>query len=234
MFPIRDDIPSRTTPYVTISIIAINIVVFLFELGLGSHLPRFFNDYSVIPAIYTHPVYWSHFGSNLWTRIFASMFLHGGWMHLIGNLWILWIFGDNVEDRLGHFRYLLFYLAAGIASMVVHIGFSANSQLPTIGASGAIAGVMGAYFVFYPRARVLTLLPIIFLPIVLIPAWVYLGYWLFMQFIVGIGSIAAGGSFGGIAWWAHVGGFGAGYLFARRMSRKNSRRRYYRDEYRPW
>ena len=163
MFPLKDDIPSRTVPYVTRAIVLFNVLVFLFELMLGSELKTLYNRFTILPVLYTNPIYWKHFGLNLLVRPFSAMFMHGGWMHLIGNMWILWIFGDNVEDRLGHVRFLFFYLMCGLFSMGVHILFSWNSQIPTLGASGAIAGVLGAYLVLYPRARVLTLLPIFFL-----------------------------------------------------------------------
>jgi membrane associated rhomboid family serine protease len=145
---------------------------------------------------------------------FTSMFLHSGWLHLIGNMWFLWIFGDNVEDALGHFRYLIFYLTCGIFAGVTHTIFNWGSHIPAIGASGAIAGVRGAYIVFFPRARVLTLIPlIIFFFTVRIPAWVILGYWFLLQFVTGVGSLGVNTA-GGVAVWAHVGGFVLGALIA--------------------
>jgi hypothetical protein len=155
------------------------------------------------------------------------MFLHGGWVHLIGNVWTLWVFGDNVEDRLGHTRFLVLYLTAGIAASLLHIFTNAASQLPTIGASGAVAGVMGAYFRFYPHARVQTLIPPFFLgPYVVLPAVVFLGGWFLLQFFSGALSLAAGRhGFGGVAWWAHVGGFGFGLAVCLLAPRKAARRR---------
>lgn len=158
------------------------------------------------------------------------MFLHGGWMHLIGNMWMLWIFGDNVEDRLGHGRYLLFYVLCGLAASWTHILLHPNSTVPAIGASGAISGVMGAYLLLFPRARVITLFPLFFIPYFLeLPAIVYLGAWFLMQLFSGAFSILAPGEGGGIAWWAHVGGFLAGALLGPPMRR---RRRYYRPYFR--
>src|SRR5205807_1310006 len=147
--------------------------------------------------------------ATTWPTILTSMFLHGGWLHIIGNMWFLWIFGDNIEDHLGHFRYLLFYLACGIAAAVTHIVFNLSSNEPTVGASGAIAGVMGAYVILYPRARVLTLVVlIVFFTFWWIPAWVFLGYWFLIEFLSGAAmSIAeTSRSTGGVAFWAHVGG----------------------------
>ena len=156
---------------------------------------------------------------------FTSMFLHGGWLHLIGNMWYLWIFGDNIEDRLGHFTYLLFYLLCGLGAGVVHTVLNANTTVPSIGASGAIAGVLGAYVVSYPFARVLTLIPIfIFLQVIEIPAVIVLGLWFVMQFLYGTASLAlTGPNAGGVAWWAHVGGFIIGILLVGLFPRKDRR-----------
>jgi membrane associated rhomboid family serine protease len=142
------------------------------------------------------------------TPFFSSMFLHGGWLHLIGNMWALWIFGDNVEDRLGHLRYFAFYLASGIAAGLLHVLVNPDSMVPTVGASGAIAGVMGAYFRFYPQAKVQTLIPPFFVgPFFELPAVLFLGWWFLLQFCNGSLSLGPRGNFGGVAWWAHVGGF---------------------------
>jgi membrane associated rhomboid family serine protease len=157
--------------------------------------------------------------------ILTSMFLHGGWLHIIGNMWFLWIFGDNIEDHLGHFRYLLFYLACGVAAAITHIIFNLSSNEPTVGASGAIAGVMGAYVILYPRARVLTL---VFFFLWWIPAWVFLGYWFLIQFLSGAAMSVAetSRSTGGIAFWAHVGGFVAGILLIKILPQRARRYRY--------
>jgi rhomboid family protein len=202
VIPLRDVIPSRTTPYVTIAIIVLNAAAWLFELSLPRNvLPVFLQIYGVVPA-----------NLHLVTLV-TSMFLHGGWMHIIGNMWYLWIFGDNVEDRLGHGRYLAFYLLCGIVAAFGQIALNSHSTLPTIGASGAIAGVMGAYFVLYPRSRVLTLVPIIiYFEIIELPAIFLLGFWFLIQ-LFSAGSIAeTAGTGGGVAFAAHVAGFLTGIL----------------------
>jgi membrane associated rhomboid family serine protease len=212
MIPLRDVIPSRTTPYVTVTIILLNALAWFFELGLPRDvLPAFLQTYGIVPARF-------HASS-----LVTSMFLHGSWTHVIGNMWYLWIFGDNVEDRFGHGRYVLFYLLCGTVAGIGQIFMEPTSVLPTIGASGAIAGVMGAYFVLYPQSRVLTLIPlIIFWEVVELPAIFLLGFWFLMQ-LVNAGAIAAtagtaGG--GGVAFAAHVAGFlvgvGSVFVFKRR------------------
>src|SRR5436305_6138319 len=167
MIPLRDVIPSRTTPYITVTIIALNAIACLFELSLPHDaLNDFLTIYGVVPAYFSAPT------------LITSMFLHGSWSHVIGNMWYLWIFGDNVEDRVGHGRFIVFYLLCGIAAAIGQIEIDSSSTLPTIGASGAIAGVMGAYFLLYPQSRVLTLVTIIFFwEIVELPAIVLLGFW---------------------------------------------------------
>ncbi len=206
MFPIRDTIPSRNHPVVNNTLIGINVVVFLIQLTQGEDLTRFNYIYGLVPARYTVSQYSSYFSFG--QQIFALlsfMFLHGGFFHLLGNMWSLYIFGDNVEDRLGHLRYLIFYLLCGLASGLSHLVLNLSSNIPTIGASGAIAGVMGAYFMLYPRSRILTLIPIIIIPwFVEIPAFIFLGIWFFMQMVNATGSQAGAA---GIAWWAHIGGF---------------------------
>jgi membrane associated rhomboid family serine protease len=199
MIPLRDIIPSRTTPYITIAIIVLNALAWLFELSLPPHvLPPFLQTFGVVPADFR------------WPTIVTSMFLHGSWMHVIGNMWYLWIFGDNVEDRLGHSRFILFYLACGTTAALGQMVVDPTSTLPTIGASGAIAGVMGAYFVLYPQSRVLTLVPlIIFWQIIELPAVFLLGFWFVMQ-LFSAGAIAvttATHGSGGVAFAAHVAGF---------------------------
>jgi membrane associated rhomboid family serine protease len=201
MIPLRDVIPSRTTPYVTVGLIAVNALAFGVELSLpAASLQRFLREFGIVPAEFA------------WPTLLSSMFLHGGWLHVIGNMWYLWIFGDNVEDRMGHGRYLVFYLLCGGLAGLAQTLVNPDSYVPTIGASGAIAGVMGAYFVLYPHSRVLTLIPLfIFIEIVEIPALYFLGFWFLMQLFAGAGSIAqTSGSQGGIAFWAHVAGFVAG------------------------
>jgi hypothetical protein len=160
--------------------------------------------------------------------ILTSMFLHASWLHIIGNMWVLWIFGDNIEDYLGHFKYLLFYLACGFAASVAHILLNLNSRVPSVGASGAIAGVMGAYFLLYPKARVLTLVPlIVFFTFWWLPAWIVLGYWFLVQFLSGTSTaIAYSSQTGGVAFWAHVGGFVAGLILIKVIPERAQRRRY--------
>jgi membrane associated rhomboid family serine protease len=209
MIPIRDTIPSKTYPVVTTAIIGLNILFFLAQPSAGFGLERFAYLYGLVPARYTVPQIADYFslGQQLFSLI-SFMFLHGGFWHLLGNMWSLYIFGNNIEDRLGPFRYLLFYLLSGIVSGLTHFLFNPSSTVPIIGASGAIAGVMGAYIILYPGAKILTLIPILFIPLFFeIPAVFFLGFWFLMQFIN-----AAGGT-GGIAWWAHIGGFLSGIFF---------------------
>ena len=202
MIPLRDVIPSRTFPLFTIAFIAFNAIAFLFELSLSDHaLEALIYQYGVVPARFR------------WLPVLTSMFLHAGWLHFLGNMLYLWIFGDNVEDRLGHVRFVLFYVFCGAAAALTHVFVNPASALPTIGASGAIAGVMGAYFVLYPRSRVLALVPLfIFWEIIEVPAVFFLGLWFVMQFFSGVGSISAdvGVESSGVAFWAHVAGFVAG------------------------
>src|ERR1700730_506837 len=203
MIPLRDVIPSRTTPYVTITIIVLNTLAWLFELSLPQEtLNAFLTVYGVVPAYFS------------WPTLITSMFLHGGWMHVIGNMWYLWIFGDNVEDSLGHGLFLVFYLLCGIVAAFGQILIDPSSTLPTIGASGAIAGVMGAYFVLYPQSRVLTLIPLFFFyEIFELPAVVLLGFWFLMQlFSAGGIAVTASTTGGGVAFMAHVAGFMTGMI----------------------
>jgi membrane associated rhomboid family serine protease len=235
MIPIRDDQPRYSTPYVTYFIIGLNILVFLFELSIGAQGRRALNafvfQFGVVPIHFERALAGTgHYtlGTTLPT-ILTSMFLHGGWLHVIGNMWFLWIFGDNIEDYLGHFRYLIFYLVCGIAAAITHIIFNLGSNEPTVGASGAIAGVMGAYIVLYPRARVLTLvILIVFFTFWWIPAWVFLGYWFVLQFLSGAATSIAETSHGtgGIAFWAHVGGFLAGILMIKIFPQRTRSYRY--------
>jgi membrane associated rhomboid family serine protease len=201
MIPLRDIIPSRTRPYITVTIIVLNALAWFFEIGLPADvLPSFLRVYGVVPADF-HA-----------STLVTSMFLHGSWMHVIGNMWYLWIFGDNVEDRLGHGRFIFFYLLCGIAAALGQVGVDPQSTLPTIGASGAIAGVMGAYFVLYPRSRVLTLVPlIIFWDIIEMPAIFLLGFWFLLQ-LFSAGAIATTANTGGVAFAAHVVGFVVGVI----------------------
>ena len=202
MIPLRDVIPSRTTPYITVTIIALNAAAWLFELSLPHEaLNEFLTAYGVVPADFSAPT------------LITSMFLHGSWSHVLGNMWYLWIFGDNVEDRVGHGRFIVFYLLCGAAAALGQVAVNPGSTLPTIGASGAIAGVMGAYFVLYPHSRVLTLIPWIFIQVVELPATVLLGFWFLMQlFNAGAIAVTASTHGGGVAFMAHVVGFVIGVL----------------------
>lgn len=209
MIPLRDVIPSRTAPVVTGSLIALNVAAFLYQLALPPRaLEALIFQRGVIPIALS------------WADVFTSMFLHGGLVHLGGNMLSLWIFGDNVEDRLGHGRFLAFYLFAGAVAALAHVWVDPLSPVPTIGASGAIAGVMGGYFVLYPHSRVITWLP----PLLLleVPAVAFLGLWFFLQLVSGVGSRLAatpGEMAGGVAFWAHIGGFAIGALAVRLLAR---------------
>ncbi len=209
MLPIKDENPSYRRPWVNYTLITINILVFFYELSLGRELNRFIFRYGVIPVEIIH--------GRGWLTIFTSMFLHGGWMHIFGNMLYLWIFGDNVEDSIGHFKYLIFYLISGVAAALTQVLVNPTSHIPLIGASGAISGVLGAYFVLYPRARVLTLIPDpftlgLFLRIVRIPAFFVLGFWFIIQFMYGLASLPYMGRTGGVAFFAHIGGFVFGMI----------------------
>ncbi len=212
MIPLRDVNPSHSFPGMTILIIIVNAIIFLYEVSLGQYLPEFLDTFALIPAQY---FYMGDLGGvSAIARYFpfvTSQFLHGGWLHFIGNMWFLWIFGDNVEDRLGHFRFLFFYLLCGVIAGFAHVYTNPHSSLPTVGASGAIAGVMGAYIISFPQARVLTLFVFFFfIRFIELPAVVFLGVWFLFQFFSGTAALAAAESAGGVAWWAHIGGFVAG------------------------
>jgi membrane associated rhomboid family serine protease len=206
MIPLRDTVPARTRPVVTHAIIAVNVLVYLLQMVQGPHLERFIYLYGLVPARYFVPQIADYFSSGEQAfALMSFMFLHGGFWHLLGNMWSLYIFGDNVEDHLGPLRYAAFYLLCGLGSGLSHLLIHRYSNIPTIGASGAIAGVMGAYFILFPRSRVLTLIPILFIPYFIeIPAFFFLGAWFVLQFLNAAGS---GGGAGGVAWWAHIGGF---------------------------
>ncbi|HRT63136.1 MAG TPA: rhomboid family intramembrane serine protease [Syntrophales bacterium] len=209
MIPIRDQIQSRNYPVVNTAIIAVNVGLFLVQLMNAENMEAFIFTYGLVPARYSHPEIAAHFTLFEQTIPFLSfMFLHGSFWHLLGNMWSLYIFGDNVEDHLGSFRYLVFYLLCGWASAATHLYFNWESQIPTIGASGAIAGVMGAYLLLYPHSRILTLIPIFFIPYFIeVPALFFLGLWFVFQFLY---ASVSDPQMGGVAWWAHIGGFVAG------------------------
>jgi membrane associated rhomboid family serine protease len=225
MIPIRDDAPRYTTPWINYFLIALNCLVFLYELQLGPrNLNTLFLTFGMVPARMTAALRVGAFAAAF-LPVLTSMFMHAGWLHIIFNMWWLWIFGDNVEDSLGHFPYLIFYLLGGLGAAVVHIIFNWGSRVPSVGASGAIAGVMGAYFVLFPSARVLTFIFVFF---TWLPAWLILGYWFVLQFLTGAAtSMAAGqGSAGGVAVWAHVGGFLAGVVMIKLFPRRAPRYRF--------
>ncbi|MEZ5401828.1 MAG: rhomboid family intramembrane serine protease [Bryobacteraceae bacterium] len=222
MIPLRDSQPSHSFPAVTVALIAINVLIFLFEFSLdGYSRNHFVGEYGMTPARFEA------------VDLITSMFLHGGWMHLIGNMWFLWIFADNVEDVLGKGKFILFYLLSGVAAGLVHYIFNFGSPIPTVGASGAIAGVMGAYLVKFPHARIHTLVPIfIFITTYEIPAWFMLIYWFVIQIFSGFGEMAAahGSHAGGVAWFAHVGGFLMGIALIKVLPTRERYRHY--PEYR--
>jgi membrane associated rhomboid family serine protease len=232
MIPIRDDTPRFSTPYVTYFIIALNVIVFLMEWLTGRQnqhaLDSLMYHFGVVPLHFEHALATGHTASltGLFLPILTSMFLHASWLHIIGNMWFLWIFGDNIEDYLGHFTYLLFYLVCGFAAAISHILLNAGSRVPSVGASGAIAGVMGGYFLLYPRARVLIWFPPVFF--FHLPAWLVLGYWFFVNFASGAATSIAETSqtSGGIAFWAHVGGFVAGIVLITILPERPRRYRY--------
>ncbi|NIS60593.1 MAG: rhomboid family intramembrane serine protease [Proteobacteria bacterium] len=206
MIPLRDTIQSKTYPIVRNAIIGINVFIFLWQLAQGPHLKRVFDLYGMVPVRYSNPQISGEF--TFFQQIvpfFSYMFLHGGFLHLLGNMWFLYIFGDNVEDRLGPSRFMAFYILSGVAAVLIHLATNWHSSLPTIGASGAIAGIMGAYFLLFPRSRVLTMVPIFFFPFLFeLPALFFLGYWVLIQFLY---ASVSHGPAGGVAWWAHIGGF---------------------------
>ena len=235
MIPLRDDVPARTYPIVNVALIALNVLFFLWELSLGPALEPALMRLAVVPALFTGrdgilgPVdlLVTAIDPSLASRTLFSMFLHGGFAHILGNMLYLWIFGDNVEDRLGHGRYLVFYLASGWLASYAHIFFEGRSAVPAIGASGAIAGVLGAYFLLYPRARVVIAWPpplLFFLPLMQVPALIVLGLWFLQQFLFGLGSLALPSEEGGgVAFWAHAGGFVAGMVLVRLFARTDRR-----------
>jgi len=215
VFPIRDSTPSGSVPIVTMGLIAINVIIWFYEISLGRYADRFVMEYGLIPARFVN--YYGLEGGfldNAVVPLFSSIFMHGGWMHVIGNMWFLWIFGDNVEDRLGHFRYLVFYLLSGIGASLVNVMFHPDSRIPTIGASGAISGILGAYLVSFPHSRVYTLFILfIFIRFIEVPAYVFLVVWFVFQFLAGTSELASHATdSAGVAYWAHMGGFAIGVI----------------------
>ncbi|MEW6623936.1 MAG: rhomboid family intramembrane serine protease [Bacillota bacterium] len=211
MIPLKDSTKARNFPIVNITLIIINIAVFAYQLMLNQQeLIAFVHRFGVIPQVYTTygPVALLVYQPMALFPLFTSMFVHGSFVHIIGNMLYLWVFGDNIEDKLGKFKFIMFYFAAGLIGNFAHIAANPTSAVPTIGASGAVAGVLGAYFLAFPRAKVLALVPIgFFLTITTVPAILFLVLWFFLQLISGLTSIGAGQM---VAWWAHIGGFVAG------------------------
>ncbi|SMP61470.1 rhomboid family intramembrane serine protease [Anoxynatronum buryatiense] len=224
MIPLRDDVPSRSVPWMTWLLIAINLLAFRYQLSLSPEaLSSLVMNYGFIPADFNRLlVPGTGFPAALQVvPLVTSLFLHGSWLHLISNLWSLWLFGDNVEDTVGHFRFFLFYLTGGVAASLVHFLFQPASTLPTIGASGAIAAVMGAYVIMFPLARITTLVPIFFIPLFFqVPALLFIGFWFISQVFSGVFTLFAPMNGGGIAWWAHIGGFLFGVLVIPFIRRK--------------
>ena len=241
MIPLKDDIPSSTFPYVNMALILANAAVFIYSLTLGQEFMAFLYRYGMVPILFQAERFAGTYGAIetlpewvLWRSLVTSLFLHGGWIHFLGNMLYLWIFGDNVEDRMGHGRYLIFYLLCGVGANVIHLLVEPMLAVPTVGASGAIAGVLGAYFLLYPRAWVIGVVPVFFFLYTLrLPAFVFLLFWFLQQFLSGLAGRGAN-----VAWWAHIGGFVLGLvlvrLFQRPERRPPSRETWWRDRYDPY
>jgi membrane associated rhomboid family serine protease len=239
MFPLQDTVPARGVPLATWGLILVNSLIFLFELSLPDRQrENLFYLFGLVPARYSHPewAYWVGLPWDDYWPFLTCTFLHGSWLHLVGNMWSLYLFGDNVEDRMGSGRFLAFYFLCGLAASLTHYLTNRNSTLPTIGASGAVAGVMGAYLLLFPAARIITLVLVFFWPLfVEVPAVFYLGLWYLSQLLNGVMALHAPVPYGDVAWWAHVGGFATGVVLLPLF--KQSRKRYrrpYPDEYWPW
>ncbi len=217
MIPLRDSNPSSRPPTLGYIIIILNVLVFFLELSLGPHLQEFIRVFGFVPRDFFLNLGHGNLSAGL-IPIFTSMFLHAGWLHLIANMWTLYIFGDNVEDTLGHLKFIILYLGSGVAGCLAQLLSAPSSSIPMVGASGAIAGVMGAYFSLFPAARVLTLVPVFFFVIIEVPAYVFLGLWFVLQFVSGAFSLLGPQAKAGVAFWAHVGGFVAGFLLLRLLA----------------
>jgi len=217
MFPIKDTIPRTGFPATTWSLIILNGIIFLYEISIPKDiLGMIIYLFGLVPARYSYPQWGSAYGIPFddYLSFLTNIFLHGGWLHIIGNMWFLHLFGSTVEDRLGHWQFLIFYLLSGITASAVYFMFEIHSKVPAFGASGAIAGVMGAYVVMFPRSRILTLVPIFFLPLFFeLSAFFYIGFWFILQLFSGTLSLSSQTTGGGIAWWGHVGGFIAGIAY---------------------
>jgi membrane associated rhomboid family serine protease len=233
MFPIQDSVPTRSVPVVTRALILINVLVFFFELTLPRQgVELLFYVFGLVPARFTHPEWAANVGLPLgdYWPIITHQFLHGGLFHLVANMWTLWIFGDNVEDRMGSLRFAIFYLLCGSIAGLTHMLINPDSMVPSVGASGAIAGVLGAYLIFFPTARLVVMLPIFFFPFFFeVPAVFYLVLWFLINLFSGTAALAGPQQVGGIAFWAHIGGFVSGMLLCRLFVRR--RRPSQPDEY---
>lgn len=220
--PLRDNIPSRSFPIVNVLLIMINFTIFFYQISLGRYVDPYIYSYGVIPA----QLVAQGLTEEQMVRLTSAMFLHGGWFHILSNMLYLWIFGDNVEDRMGHLKYLVFYLLTGYIATLAHVFYFPQSQAPLIGASGAIAGVLGAYLILYPRAKVLTLIFFfIFIQVVPIPAIIFLGLWFFLQLLSGTAALTAQAA-QSVAFWAHIGGFVAGILLVKLFAWREESVRY--------
>lgn len=217
MIPLKDTTARRSFPFITVLLIIVNFVVFFHQIALSPAAgDAFVRVYGLVPRRVELALAGRHYSlAQAFIPFFTCMFLHGGWLHIIGNMWFLWIFGGNVEDRIGSASYLFFYLLCGLGSGISQVAFSWGSAIPSIGASGAISGVLGAYIVFFPGSRILSLVPLLVIWFFWrVPAWIFIGLWFLVQFLSGLGSLATVSS-GGVAWWAHVGGFILGALLAK-------------------
>jgi membrane associated rhomboid family serine protease len=235
MIPLRDTIPRIGFPSITWMLILLNGIVFIFELSLPDNiLEHALYLFGVVPAKYSDPQWGLSHGLpfDYYLSFLTSMFLHGGWLHIVGNMWFLHLFGSRVEDQMGHIRFLVFYLLSGIAANVVNYSVNFHSTVPGLGASGAISGIMGAYIVMFPRARILTLIPIFIFPFFIeISAFFYIGYWFILQLFSGTLSLAHYNAQGGVAYWAHIGGFIAGIVLLPMLRKKErSYRKSHPDE----
>ena len=223
MIPLRDTTKSGTFPIVNTVFIAINIAVFIFEIWITNDQRLFMYRFGLVPAIVT-----TELEIGIFNRIypfFTSMFLHAGWMHIIGNMIFLYIFGKNIEHRMGHIRFLFFYILTGIIATIIQFLISTGSVIPIVGASGAISGVLGAYLLFFPKSRILTVVPILFfIRLIHLPATVFIFVWFLIQFLGGISSVGRAADAGGVAFWAHIGGFAAGLILAQYFDRENNNR----------
>lgn len=240
MFPVQDDAPRVGVPLATYLLIGLNAIVFFIELSLPQPvLEKIIYLFGVVPARFTDPNFTDPYFTHQWEHLkyltfLTCMFLHGSWVHFLGNMWTLWIFGDNVEDRMGSVRFVIFYLLCGVAASLMHIYMHPHSTVPTIGASGAISGVLGAYYALFPFARIVVMVPIFIFPFFFeLPAILYLAWWFLFQVFSGMLSVVQGEIVGGVAWWAHAGGFIAG-LLTHRFFCLGRRKRIWQDERSPW